>query len=356
MDSSAQGIFFDSFGICNFCSAYQVQTKKTSQIVNDGKALDKFLESIKKEGTKTDYDCIVGVSGGVDSSWVLVNAVKLGLRPLAVHLDNGWNSELAQQNIENLIKKCKVDLITNVIDWNEFRDFQIALLNSNICDLEILTDNLLVAENYRQAKKRRTTNILSGSNTATEGIPMPENWAASCKFNKTALSNIWRIHGKKYNLKSIKPFSLSDYYRHVYIHRIKWVRFLDIIGYNKTKALQVLQQEFQYVPYAHKHYESIFTKIYQSVILPLKFGVDKRKNHFSALIMNGEMTRDTALSMLKKPAYESEEIKEESIKYFLKKINWTSDQFEFYLSKPETKIKYYGQDINIIKFIKDFLK
>ena len=179
MDNSAFGIEFDEKGICNFCTQYEdsVSTLKDKNSLRI-QSLEDLVKKIKADGLNKPYDCIVGVSGGVDSSWVLVKAIDLGLRPLAVHLDNGWNSELAQQNIEELVKRLDVDLFTKVLDWNEFRDLQESFFNADVIDIEILTDNFLVELNFKKAREYGCKYILSGSNTATEGIPMPVNWAA----------------------------------------------------------------------------------------------------------------------------------------------------------------------------------
>lgn len=198
MDTTAKGIVFDADGICNYCKSYET-LRASIDLDEDVKRakLEKLLSDIKTQGIGKKYDCIVGVSGGVDSSWVLVKAVELGLRPLAVHMDNGWNSELAQQNIEQLVKKLNVDLYTHVLDWKEFRDLQESFFNADVLDLELLTDNFLVSLNFEQAAKWGTKFILSGSNTVTEGIPMPSNWAAVNKFDKKNILNIWKQKDRK---------------------------------------------------------------------------------------------------------------------------------------------------------------
>ena len=307
-----------------------------------------MLLDIKSQGKGERYDCIVGVSGGVDSSWVLVKAVDLGLRPLAVHMDNGWNSELAQQNIEHLVKKLSVDLYTNVLDWNEFRDLQESFFDADVIDLELLTDNFLVGLNFEQAKKWKTKFILSGSNTVTEGIPMPSNWAAINKYDKNQIYNIWKQKGKGYPFRTISPFSLNAFFFNSYIRGIKWHRFLDLLDYKKSLAVERLVKDFGYVPYPYKHYESVFTRLYQGVILPKKFGVDKRKNHLSALIMDGDLGREMALDMLNQLPYPSETEMQADIAYFLKKFNWTKDQFEAYLNRPEVAHSNYGGDTDLM--------
>jgi N-acetyl sugar amidotransferase len=349
MDSTAAGIIFDHNGVCNYCKAYE-SARGTIDVasVTKNNHLEKLLLDIKSQGKGKRYDCIVGVSGGVDSSWVLVKAVEFGLRPLAVHMDNGWNSELAQQNIEQLVKKLNVDLFTHVLDWNEFRDLQESFFDADVIDLELLTDNFLVGLNYEQASKWKTKFILSGSNTVTEGIPMPSNWAAINKYDKKNILNIWRQKGKGYKFNTISVFSYNDFNYNWYIRKIKWHSFLDLLDYKKSSAVKRLSQDFGYVPYPYKHYESVFTRLYQGVILPRKFGVDKRKNHLSALVMDGDMNRDSALEMLNQLPYPSEAEMQSDIAYFLKKFNWTKDQFEAYLNRPEIPHLNYGGDTDLM--------
>jgi N-acetyl sugar amidotransferase len=353
MDSTAAAIYFDEKGICNYCYAYE-NLRATIDVDPATKQaqLTRLVEKIKSEGKGKKYDCIIGVSGGVDSSWVLLKAVELGLRPLAVHMDNGWNSELAQQNIEQLVKGLNVDLYTHVLDWDEFRDLQESFFNSDVIDLELLTDNFLVSLNFEQAHKWKTKFILSGSNTVTEGIPMPTNWAAVNKYDKKNILNIWKQKGKGYPLKSISIFSLNAYYYNWHIRGIKWYRFLDLLDYKKSEAVARLSRDYGYVPYPYKHYESVFTRFYQGVILPRKFGVDKRKNHFSALIMDGDMTREEALSKLTQLPYPNEAEMMSDISYFLKKFKWTQAQLDEYLSRPKIPHAHYGEDKDLMVLIR----
>jgi len=357
MDSTAAEIEFDAAGICNYCKAYEALMVSIGADDSCKKrAVSKLVSEIKTQGKGKKYDSIVGVSGGVDSSWVLVRAVELGLRPLAVHMDNGWNSELAQRNIERLVKNLNVDLYTHVLDWNEFRDLQESFFDADVIDLELLTDNFLVGLNFAQAAKWRTKFILSGSNGVTEGVPMPPNWAATNKYDKTNICNIWKQKGKGYRFRTINPFSLYAFYFNWYMRGIKWVRFLDLLDYKKSIAVKRLVDDFDYRPYPYKHYESVFTRLYQGVILPRKFGVDKRKNHLSALIMDGDLTRQNALDLLNELPFLSESDMQDDIAYFLKKFNWTSGQFEAYLSRPEIPHIHYGTDMDLLAPIRKLRK
>lgn len=346
MDTSAPDIQFDEQGFCNYCNDFISKAKpilELSKDVKNGK-LKNLIDEIKKKGKGKPYDCIVGVSGGVDSSWVLVQAVELGLRPLAVHMDNGWNSEFAQNNIERLIKKLGVDLYTYVIDWNEFRDLQESFFKADVVDIELLTDNALAAVNYRQARKYGIKYIISGSNTATEGVKMPPSWAASNKYDKKNILNIWKKFGKGYSLKSFPIYSTVDSIIDTFIRKIQWVRFLDLLDYQKSEALEVLSSHHGYVSYPYKHYESIFTRLYQGIILPEKFNVDKRRNHLSALILTGDMSRDKALQLLESIPYSDENEREIDLCYFLKKFEWEPEQFENYIHKPPIPHDEYGTE------------
>ena len=201
MDTTAQDIKFNDNGICNYCSNFIDRKNNLTKKEN----LDELIYKIKKDGKNKRYDCIIGVSGGVDSSFSLIKACEQGLRPLAVHLDNGWNSELAQNNISNLIRKCNVDLYTHVINWKEYRNLQNAFFKSNVLDVELLMDNAMLAVNYQQANKYKIKYILSGTNTATEGFKIPENWSW---FNDA--KNI-KIIAKKFSNQKLKLFQLLEH-------------------------------------------------------------------------------------------------------------------------------------------------
>ncbi len=334
MDKTADEITFDSNGVCNFCTELINHSSKI-RIDNASERsieLSKLVEKIKKDGLGKPYDCIIGVSGGVDSSWALIEAIKQGLRPLAVHLDNGWNSELAQNNISSLIQMLGVDLYTHVIDWEEYKTLMQGFFDADVIDVELLYDNAMLAVNYQLAKKYDLKFILSGSNRASEGMRMPANW----NWFKLDKSNIFDIAKKKTKIKpkTFPSIGVFNYLCYRYINGIQWVPFLDYIEYNKSNAMTLLEREYGCKRYPYKHYESIFTRFYQGYLLPNKFNVDKRKLHFSSLIIAGQMSRDEALDGLNEPAHISESAVNEDIKYFLKKMKWSQDDLDFYLSRP----------------------
>jgi len=335
MDTSVAEIRFDSDGICHFCSEFLERASGVLQKTDAKRSgdLENFVEVVKTAGKGKQYDCIIGVSGGVDSSWSLVQAVGMGLRPLAVHMDNGWNSELAQSNIANLVRTLGVDLHTHVIEWNEYRKLMQAFFDADVIDVELLYDNAMLAVNYREAARRRVKFILAGTNQSTEGMSMPRGWSWF-KYDKR---NIRALAAQPSGTRivtfpSIGTFDLIWY---EFGRRIRWIPFLDFLDYRKDEALEVLQRDFAYKPYPYKHYESVFTRFYQGYLLPQKFGVDKRRLHLSILVATGQMEREEALSRLQEPPYPSSRELEQDKQYFLKKMGWTADQLESYVARGE---------------------
>jgi N-acetyl sugar amidotransferase len=302
MDTIADpDITFDHEGISNYYYEYQ----KAAATLHSGEEGWKLLESkaaeIKEAGKDQPYDCIMGLSGGVDSTYVAYLAKKLGLRPLAVHFDNGWNSELAVMNIENIVNKLGFDLFTYVINWNEFRDLQIAYLKASVVDIETITDHAIFASLYRLAGERKIKHILSGTNIQTENT-LPKSWIHS----KGDHINIKAIH-KAFGTTPLKTFPFSDAKVKRYYQQVMGVRSLSVINYvdyNKKKIKELIQQELGWRDYGGKHYESIWTRFYQGYILPHKFKIDKRKAHLSDLIFGGQITKAEALEELSKPIYD----------------------------------------------------
>ena len=335
MDTTARTITFGDTGQCNYCTEFieRAGTELTKDPAQRQREYDHLIEQVQVAGRGKAYDCIIGVSGGVDSSWTLVQAVRSGLRPLAVHMDNGWNSELAQSNIENLVRALNVDLFTYVIDWSEYRAMMQSFFDADVIDMELLYDNAMSAVNYQQARQRKTRFILAGTNLATEGMRIPPawNWLKYDKRNIKAL----RASLDGGSISSFPALGTLGYVWNIAVRRIKWVSFLDFTDYQKAAAIAELVRDFNYKPYPHKHYESVFTRLYMGYILPTKFNVDMRKVDFSNLIVSGQMTRDDALEALEAPAYPSQADLDGDIAFFLKKLGWTMDQWNEYLTRPE---------------------
>ncbi len=328
MDASVPDIEFDDNGVCNFCKEHEKKFAMTPYYQgNADKKLRDIVNKLLAE-KNGDYDSIVGLSGGVDSSYVAYQAVKLGLRPLAVHFDNGWNSELAVQNIENIVKKLNLDLITFVIDWPEFKDIQRSFFKANVIDIEMVTDHAIFAAMYKIANKHKIRYILSGTNAATEGI-MPVAW----QHFKFDLLNLKSIH-KRFGTVPIRRYPTLSVWEMAWNHYVRGAKSISLLNYfpyRKNEAMRTLKDELGWQYYGGKHYESTFTKFYQAHILPEKFGVDKRRIHLSDLIMNGEITRDEALVELAQPRYDKSQLTQDR-DYVCKKLGFSKEEFFAYMS------------------------
>lgn len=335
MDTTAADITFDEHGVCNYCSDF---LQRSSHIIHEDLAdkearLKELVQRVKASGKGKPYDCIVGVSGGLDSSWTLKEVKRLGLRPLAVHMDNGWNSELAQHNIANLVNRLGVDLHTHVIDWDEYRELMQAFFDADVIDVELLYDNAMRAVNYQQAAKYGLTYILAGTNQATEGMRMPKEWNWF-KYDKRNIKALARRHGMK-GIDTFPAIGTVGVIWYKVFKRVRWTSFLDFLPYTKFHALDELEKHYGYKRYPFKHYESVFTRFYQGYILPRKFGVDKRKLHLGTLVASGQISRDEALKGLEDIPYPSEADMHADVAYFLKKMKWKPQQLEDYMARPE---------------------
>ncbi|MFS2023591.1 N-acetyl sugar amidotransferase [Massilia sp. CT11-137] len=343
IDANAADVVFDADGNCNYCTnmlAKLAAYQPASPDVLEAK-LQQFIDAVKREGAGKQYDCIVGISGGADSAYALYLAKKHGLRPLAVHMDNGWNSELAVNNIENLVRKLGVDLYTHVVEWREYRALQQAFFDADVIDVELLYDNAMLAVNYGLAKRYGIKYILSGSNTTTEGMRVPRNY----NWNKYDRKNIFAIARRnKTRVRSLPTIGVAGFVYHRLLRGTKWVPFLDYIDYNKQSCIDLLVKELGYRPYPYKHYESIFTRFYQGYLLPKKFGIDKRRLHFSSLICSGQMTRDYASELLQHSPYPDPDDLDADIDYFLKKMGWSQGDLDEYLRRAPRAHDTYASE------------
>lgn len=352
MDTSAPDIRFDADGVCNYCTEF---LERAAHILKDDPAarkarLEAFVAKVKRAGRGKPYDCVIGVSGGVDSSWALVKSVELGLRPLAAHMDNGWNSELAQNNIANLVRGLGVDLFTHVIDWEEYRSLMQAFFDADVIDIELLYDNAMLAVNFQQAAKVGVKFILAGSNTTSEGMTMPRSWHAF-KYDKRNILNV----AKRFGVRRIRSFPSVGTLGRMYFEALKgisWVSFLDYFEYNKFDAIDNLTKNYKFRPYPFKHYESIFTRFYQGYILPRKFLVDKRRVHLSTLVVAGQLPREQALRDLEEHPLTNDEALRADLDYFLKKMRWSAADLEAYLRRPEKRHDEYGSEESLYNAMK----
>ena len=326
-------IVLDEHGICNYCHEYREKEKirllKSPEREN---ALKDLVARIKKSGEGKPYDCLIGVSGGVDSTFTANYVKKLGLRPLAVHFDNGWNSELAVHNIQKVLEKLDIDLYTYVVNWNEFKDLQMSFLKASTPDGEIPTDHAILATLFQVAGKHNIKFIMSGNNFKTEGV-MPRLWAYG-HIDWEYIKGIHEKFGTK-KLKTFPHFTLTKFLWYTLVKRVKMISILNYMDYDKDEAMRVLLEELNWQYYGGKHYESNYTKFYQGIILPQKFHIDKRKLHLSALILCGQMSREAALEELKKPVYPADQIKEDT-EYVAKKYGISEEDLEV-IMKAELK-------------------
>lgn len=357
MDTTDPDIVFDDKGVCNHCKSAEAKLEKITfeSIEKRDSEFNDIVENIKEQGKGKKYDCIIGLSGGVDSSFLAYKVKKLGLRPLAVHLDNGWNSELAVKNIETIVTKLDIDLFTHVIDWEEFRDLQVAFVKSGVVDLEMLSDNAIVVSVYRIMKKYNIKTFLIGTNIATESI-MPRKWFYVPKYDSLNIKFIYKKFGSGKKLKTFPMLNLLEYIWFHYFKSHSSVALLDYMDYNKPEVLSFLQEELDYKPYPGKHYESKITRFYQAYILPVKYNIDKRKAHLSSLIVSEQISREKAIEELKKPLFKSDLEKENEIDFFCKKMTINRNEFDEFMSSDRIEHhsykSYYKYHINLRKLLK----
>jgi len=353
MDSTDPDIQFNSAGVCNHCEHYDSVRPFFGEKKEELRAL---VGQISRAGEGREYDCLIGLSGGVDSSYVAYQAVKLGLRPLAVHLDNGWNSEIAVRNIENIVKKLGIDLHTHVIDWEEFKDLQLSFFKASVVDIEMLTDHGIGAVLLDLAARKKIQSIISGTNLATEAI-LPKSWYHS----KSDLTNILAIH-KEFGTRPLKTFPMASAFKRKYFYsrfkKIKELRILNYLHYDKSVAVETIKRELGWQDYGSKHGESAFTKFYQNHILPIKFNFDKRKAHLSCLICSGQITREEATVKLRQPLYNDKELNRDRL-FLVKKLGFSEGEFEDYLNRPSRSHFEFASNqrpTGILSFIKSGLK
>ena len=355
MDTSIKMINFDENGICNFCKHYEYRV--ATELYKEperSRRLNEVLEKIKKNGKKKNYDCIIGVSGGVDSSYVAHLVKKFGLRPLAIHLDNGWNSELAVQNIQYLLSKLNIDLYTHVIDWEEFKDLQKAFIKSSIENLEIPTDHAITALLFKMAEKHGLKYIINGSNLVSEGLY--SNQSGGTGIDYRLLKDIHKKFGKK-KIVTYPLMNIFDFAYKLVIKKIKYIPILNYVDYNKKKSIELLEKKYDWKRYGGKHYESVFTRFFQGYILPNKYNYDKRKDHLSNLIMSGQISRSEAIDELSRNPYPNQELLKTDMNFFLKKLNFTQLEFDKIMhAKPNLPSDFKTYE-SIFKMLKPlFLK
>jgi N-acetyl sugar amidotransferase len=348
MDTTDPEIVFDENGECNHCKL--ARTFLNSSWHPDAKGeelLKEIVKKIQKEGEGKEYDCILGLSGGVDSSYLAYKAVELGLKPLVVHIDCGWNSEMAVKNIENLVKTLDLELHTYVVNWEEMKDLQLAFFKSSVANQDIPQDHAIFAALYKFAVKNNVKYVLNGSNFATESI-LPTSWG----YNALDYKQIKAIH-KRFGTVKLKTFPHVTFFkRYIYftlIRRMEVVKMLNLIPYNKEKAMEIMTAKLGWRYYGGKHHESRFTKFFQAYYLPHKFGYDKRRSHYASLIVSGQTTRDEALKEMQKELYPPVELNDD-FDYVAKKLGITSEKLKEYIEQPRKNYMDYPNNEWIFKF------
>ena len=363
MDTTDSEIYFDENGVCNHCIRFKNEIEPR-WFPNDigRKKLDKIIEQMKIDGKNKQYDCVIGLSGGVDSSYLayVLRTKYPELKILAIHIDGGWNSELAVHNIENIVKILDIDLYTRVINWEEMKDLQLAYFKSQLANQDVPQDHAFFATLYAIANKYNIKYFLTGGNFATESI-LPSSWGYNA-MDATQLKAVYKQFGKR----KLKDYTtVSFFQKYIYyplIKRFKIIRPLDLMEYNKNEAKKIIMEKINWRDYGGKHHESRFTKFFQAHWLPSKFGFDKRKAHLSSLIVSGQISRDEALMEIKKPLYDEKEL-EEDIEFLSKKMGLSLEEFHNIMDQPNKTFRDYPSDYKLEQrmrklyaFVKSFRK
>ncbi len=343
-DEHDNEIKFDINGECSYCTKTALDLK---EVESNYSKFNEIINQIKNSRSPDGYDCILGMSGGVDSSFVAHLAKINNLNPLIVHFDNGWNSELSVDNIYKIVKKNNFDLYTLVVDWDEFKDIQKSVIKSGVVDIEMVTDHAIGATLLKLAKERKIRYMLSGSNVATESV-MPSDWS----WSQTDFRNIKYIQ-KEFGTKKIKTFPhfpISRFLGRFSPEKTEFVHILNYYPYKKYEAIKILEDCYDWREYGGKHYESTFTKFYQAYILPKKFKIDKRIAHLSALIRNGEISKKMAKEEIESPLYSEKDLKVDMI-YFCKKLDFSIEEFEKIMKQDPVPHDFYKNDRSVTKFL-----
>ncbi len=356
MDTSDSKIVFDEKGVCDHCNDFYSNVKPNWNTNEKGRHnLELIVEKIKREGKGKDFDCILGMSGGVDSSYLLHIAVKeFGLRPLVFHVDGGWNSELAVHNIQVIIDELGLDLYTEVINWEEMKDFQLAFFKSGVPHLDLPQDHAFVATLYEFADKYNIKYILNGGNISTECVRNPMEFL----YYGTDMAQIRDIRNK-FCTNRMETYPFSPVLKHKfylrYLKGVEVVKPLNYIPYIKEDALTLLADTYGWTPYPQKHFESRFTKFYEGYWLPERFGFDTRRVQYSSLILTGQLLRDEALEKMKFSAYNLELIDEE-FKYIATKLGISTEELRSYFTMPKKFYWDYKNQLSLFKIGAKILK
>ena len=341
MDSSDPNIKFDENNLCDYCINFEKNIKPSwSNTLQNNQILSQISNNIRLEGKNKDFDCIIGLSGGLDSSYAAyVAKEKMGLRPLFFHVDAGWNTDQAVGNIEKLINGLNSDLYTEVANWDQVKRMQVAFLRSGIPDQDLVQDAIFFSELYKFAKKNNVKYVLTGSNYSTECCVEPEEWGGYVGIDKMLFQNIWDLHGdRKSNYLPLVDIMVSKIW-YQKILGMKVIYPLNLVSYIKKNAEKELNNKFGWQPFKHKHHESRFTRFYEDYWLPRRFGFEKRRAHFSSLIMTQQMNRDEALERISYPEMDENFLKQE-FEYIAHKLDLSRTELQELFELP--KNYYYN--------------
>lgn len=351
MDTSDSTITFDDQGVCVYCNNFHEEIKPNWHTDERGqRELMKTVEKIKEQGKGKPFDCIMGLSGGLDSSYLAYIAKeKLGLRPLLFHVDAGWNTDQAVGNIEKLVDGLGLELYTEVINWEEVKDLQVALMKSQIPHLDMVQDTAFFSTLYRFARQNKIKYVLTGGNYSTECVREPEQWGAYPGIDKMLLLDIHKKFGKAplSTFPIIDVFVSKVYYK--YVLGMQVFKPLDLGPYIKKEAEETLERKFGWKKFQHKHHESRFTRFFEDYWLPRKFGFDRRRAHFSSLILTGQMTRAEAIERMQKPELD-EHFLEREFEYVAHKLDLTVPEMHAIFNGPNKSSDQYKSKRGLIEF------
>ena len=348
MDTSDEDIIFNDKGRCNHCLDFEVVLRDSKYAKNNSEEkLNKLLNTVKLKGEKKKYDCLVGISGGVDSCYMAYLCKKWGLKPLLIHMDNGWNSEIAVKNVKKMVDKLGFDYVSYVLDWREFREIQLAFLKSSIVDLEMPTDIAIAASLYKTAAKYGIKHIISGGNFSGEGI-LPLTWGYHVLKDEKLYRHIVKKHSKT-KIKKTPIVGLKGEIYYKFIKRIKYVYPLNFTSYDKDNAREFLKKEFEWKDYGGKHHESKITGFWQSYAMPTKYNMDYRRATYSSQIISDQISRSEALNKLKIISYDNKSIARDK-DYIAKKYGISLAEFDEYLSFSPKTYKDFPNNRNQIEW------
>jgi len=347
MDTTDEKIVFDAAGVCDHCRTFRTRILQNWRTDASGRAeLDRQVAQIKTAGAGRDFDCIIGMSGGIDSSYLTYLAKEeLGLRPLVFHVDAGWNSQEAVNNIERMVDGLGLDLFTEVIDWEEMKDLQLAFIKAGVPHIDTPQDHAFFATMYKFAEENSVRYILTGANLSTECIRNPIEWM----YYQSDAIQLRDIH-RRFGTRPLEKFPVTSILRHKvilpYLKGIRVLRPLNFLPYTKADAIDLLVSKFGWQPYPQKHFESRFTRFYEGFWLPRKFGYDTRRVQFSSLILTGQMTREEALAQLSRPALDDETAAHE-FEYVATKLGITVAELRGYFEGPNHTYRDYRSQQSI---------